>query len=482
MVKLKQTSKRQTLKQKYSIIKKVAAHKKKLKKIIKKTNIHNRRATKNSLKIPECIFKKSILKNIKTIAESKKNKNFEKCTEIKIDDINESTVRNVKYLLNNNSSKDNLDDTISEVYLENINFNDYVQLDFNIKMKIFEKVKNENYSKLNDKYLFIDSLIEVIKNSDAIFYIVDIRNPLLYLDKDIIDFIKLCKKEIIIILNKCDLVDSGIIQQWLTYFRNYFITLPFICFIKKIPSYLNKNKLPEKLYDHFINKSYVKYIKNIFKNTKITYGIIGHIYTGRNSFIHTLLNEMNYNNKIQRADIKIDENINIYGKYGLILKKNLTGIELVKKLHSLDKKEVTTLLDEFLSCLSGKNLIKLLRILKEDHIIDKYQLHFSANDDKLEKKEKKRKIIHFFLYENGENNINVNNMKKLYNKLFLNKILYYIIPKSKITYFNENPDFLKDFANLNDNVYHKIDEFILSQKKKYSNYIIIKSDKFNFYT
>ncbi|CRG93055.1 nucleolar preribosomal GTPase, putative [Plasmodium gallinaceum] len=482
MVKLKKTSRRQTLKQKYAIIKKVAAHKKKLKKIIKKTNIHNRRSTKNSLKIPECIFKKSILKNIKTIAESKKNKNLVKCTEIKIDDFNESTIKNVKYLLEN-SLKDDSDDGISNEYLENMNFKDYVHLNFNIKMKLFEKVKNENYSKLNDKYLFIDNLIEVIRNSDALFYIVDVRNPLIYLDKDIIDFIKLCKKEIIIVLNKCDLVDSGVIQQWLTYFRNYFITLPFICFIKKIPNYLNKNKLPEKLYDHFINKSYVKYIKALFKDTKITYGVIGHIYTGRNSFIHTLLNEMNCNNKIKGTDIKIDENINIYGKIGLILKKDLKGMELIKKLHSLDKKEVISLLNEFLLCLNGKNLIKVLSILKENHIINENQLHFSSNDNKLEKKEKKNRIIHSFLYENGENNnINSKNMQKLYNKLFLNKILYYIIPKSKITCFSENSDFLYHFGNLNDDVYHKIDEFIFSQKKKYGNYIIIKSDKFNFYT
>lgn len=105
MVKLQKNSKRQTLKQKYAIIKKVAAHKKKLKKIIKKTNIHNRRSTKKSLKIPECIFKKNILENIKNLSlNKKKKKDVTNCAEIQINHHDDTTIKNIKYFIKNDIS------------------------------------------------------------------------------------------------------------------------------------------------------------------------------------------------------------------------------------------------------------------------------------------------------------------------------------------------------------------------------------------
>ncbi|KAI4837695.1 nucleolar preribosomal GTPase [Plasmodium brasilianum] len=522
MVKLKKVSKRQTLKQKYAIIKKVAAHKRKLKKIIKKTNIHNRRTTKRSLKIPECIFKKNILNNIKLLSLNKKNKNKEeeKCKEVKIDYYDDCTLKNVKYQLDmlskgdeqgilsenvNKYAADNLNDEdlcITERYSEISTFYEYLELEFCEKMKLFEKAKGKSYTKLNEKYMFIDILLEVIKNCDILFYLVDVRNPLIYVDKDIIDFIHFCKKEVIIVLNKCDLVDNAIIQQWLVYFRKNFITIPFISFSKKYPIYLANNnksatKVSEGNFSNLANGNSSKLcIKNVIKkffnkHIKITYGVIGNIYTGRSSFMQTLLNEFSYPKIMQKhVDINVDHNINIYTKRGLILKKNLNGIELIKKLHALSHKEKLTLLSDFLLNLSGKNFKTILKILNEDKILDKYQNSFvGIKLDKEQKKEIKKEIIqHLFLSDQKEHlkkDINFDNMKKLYNKIFLNKVPYYIIPKTQLTCVSSNNhdeyNIIRQFDNIKDEIYHKIDEFIFSQKKKFKNYIIVKSDMFNFY-
>lgn len=128
MVKLKKISKRRTLKQKYSIEKKVAAHKKKLKKIVKKTNIHNRRNKKKALKISDCIFKESILNNIKIAALSKKKKNKHEddiCKEINIETLDDSTINNIKYELNI-SSEQNQNVPSIDIQNDTYTFQEYI--------------------------------------------------------------------------------------------------------------------------------------------------------------------------------------------------------------------------------------------------------------------------------------------------------------------------------------------------------------------
>ncbi|SOV74525.1 nucleolar preribosomal GTPase, putative [Plasmodium sp. gorilla clade G3] len=533
MVKLQKNSKRQTLKQKYAIIKKVSAHKKKLKKIIKKTNIHNRRNTKKSLKIPECIFKKNILENIKNLSlNKKKKKDVNNCAEIHINHLDDTTIKNIKYFIKcdistteneqniiddentqeNKKNKINKKEHISDEYIYNLRFSNYINLDFIDKMKIYNKIKECYYKNLNEKYIYVDNLLDVIKNCDVVFYVIDIRNPLIYLDKDIINFINSCKKQIIIILNKCDLIDNGIIEQWLAFFRTYFLTLPFISFVKKSiqPSYLVTNKSNERNYKTnnnnynnitMNNKMYntkncpiKNIIENISKNNQITYGVIGHIYTGRNSFINTILKEFNYINNIKKEqiDINLSHNINLYVKPGLILKKELNNLQLIKKLHVLKHEEIITLLEEFLLTLTGKNLIRLMNIIKENELANKFK-EMCSNDtmkqlDKSNNKlQIKKYIIHSYLYQKNQqgqlhNQINFKNMKTLYHNLFMNKIFYYVIPKSKINCDNQNGDTLKYFSTpLHKDLYYEVDKFVYSQKKPYTDYIIIKSDKYNFY-
>ncbi|SOV21490.1 nucleolar preribosomal GTPase, putative [Plasmodium sp. DRC-Itaito] len=539
MVKLQKNSKRQTLKQKYAIIKKVSAHKKKLKKIIKKTNIHNRRSTKKSLKIPECIFKKNILENIKNLSLNKKKKknDITNCREIQINYHDDTTLKNIKYFIKNdistiegeensrdneniintnknntNNNKKDKEENISDDYINNLQFSDYVNLDFLDKMKIYDKIKERNYNNLNEIYIYVDNLLDVIKNSDVVFYVIDIRNPLIYLDKDIINFINSCKKQIIIILNKCDLIDNGIIEQWVLFFRTYFITLPFISFINKSisPSYLVKNKSNEKNYknnNYYYNNITMNNnmyniktcpIKNIMqklsKNNQITYGVIGHIYTGRNSFINTILKEFNYINNIKKEqiDINLSHNINLYIKPGLILKKELNNLQLIKKLHVLTHQEIITLLEQFLLTLTGKNLILLMNLIKENELANKFK-QMCSNDtikqlDKPNNKlQIKKFIIQSYLYQKKQdgqisNQINFKNMKTLFHNLFMNKIFYYVIPKSKISCDNQNGDTLKYFSTPFDkDLYYEVDQYVYLKKKPYTDYIIIKSDKFNFY-
>ncbi|GAW81271.1 hypothetical protein, conserved [Plasmodium gonderi] len=539
MVKLGKISKRQPLKQKYAITKKVAAHKKKLKKIIKKTKIHNRRSTKKSLKIPECIFKKDILNNIKIISSTKKKKNKEDeeiCKEVSLENYDDCTLQNMMYALNISPEEIPHADLTSTVSSETMqsnfahsnnvisvkttdgdlisrdqadsgmnNFYNYLDLNFVTKMHIFEKAKEELYPMLKEKYLHVDDLLEIIRNCDAIFYLVDIRNPLVYLEEDIINFIKKCKKEIIFILNKCDLVDSSLIEQWLYFFRNFYLTIPFTCYERKNPTYLSSGRNKQNtdwsqgnlnnVSHHGTNNNIylTSIIKSFFNtNKKITFGVIGYIYTGRSSFLQLILRAFSCTNPRNKITaINVAENINFYSKCGIILRKNLNGIGLIKKLHVLSNNERLVLLSEFLLSLSGKNLIKCLLFLNQEELANKYKNYFTKNIDKEEKLEKKKEIIRliFLKQQNGnelENeNINSKNVTKVYNKLFLNKIPYYVIPKEKLSLSpeqnnNQNNDIRNIFSQIVSDIYPKIDDFIISQKKKFDDYIIIKSDKFNY--
>ncbi|EUD68410.1 hypothetical protein C922_01432 [Plasmodium inui San Antonio 1] len=523
MVKLGKTSKRQPLKQKYAITKKVAAHKKKLKKIIKKTKIHNRRSTKKSMKIPECIFKKDILSNIKIISSKKKNKNNgdeDTCKEVRLEQHDDCTLQNMMFELDISSEgapdgelinvpcgallNDTLDGstTCGSAPVEETNpcansFYNYLDLNFAAKMHMFEKAKEGRYYSLNEKYLHVDNLLEIIRNCDALFYIIDVRNPLVYIEEDIIDFIKQCKKEVILILNKCDLVEVPLIQQWLHFFRNCFLTIPFICYERQNLSYLvlgGNNGGPKLAQGHSNSvpsnsTNYKIFVRSLVKslfNTgrKITYGVVGHTYTGRISFTQSVLSAFGCANRMSKTTvINLEENINLHTKCGIILRKELHGIGLIKRLHVLSNKERLTFLSEFLLNLTGKNLLKILTLLNRQEIAYEYRNHFGKDKDKLEKLEKKKEIIRLILLkepkEEAENkNINFKNMIRLYNKLFLNKIAYYVIPKTKLSLSREENNHSVDhFSSAALDIYPKVDDFVFSQDRKFDDFIIIKSDK-----
>ncbi|KJP85703.1 hypothetical protein AK88_04681 [Plasmodium fragile] len=523
MVKLGKISKRQPLKQKYAITKKVAAHKKKLKKIIKKTKIHNRRSTKKSMKIPECIFKKDILSNIKIISSKKKNKNNDDedtCKEFNLEQHDDCTLQNMMFQLDMSSegvpqeklnhvprgallNDGTLDGSttcgsapVDEANACSLPFYNYLDLKFATKMHLFEKAKEEKYPSLNEKYLHLDNLLEIIRNCDALFYIIDVRNPLMYLEEDIIDFIKQCKKQVILILNKCDLVDVTLIQQWLHFFRTSFLTIPFICYEKQNMSYLvvegnnaapqlapgRSNNIPS---DSTNYKIFVKsLVKNLFNtNRKITYGVLGHTYTGRVSFMQSVLSAFELANRINKTTvINLEENIIVYTKCGIILKKDLHGIGLIKRLHVLSNKDRLTFLTEFLLNLAGKNLLKILTLINRAEIAYEYKNHFGKDKDKLQKVEKKKELIGLILLKDPNeevenNNINYKNVTKLYNKLFLNKIAYYVIPKTKLSLSREkNNDTVDQFSSTSMDIYPKVDDFVFSQDRMFDDFIIIKSD------
>ncbi|ANQ08791.1 Uncharacterized protein PCOAH_00028690 [Plasmodium coatneyi] len=522
MVKLGKTSKRQPLKQKYAISKKVAAHKKKLKKIIKKTKIHHRRSTKKSMKIPECIFKKDILSNIKIISSKKKNRNNsdeDTCKEFSLDQHDDCTLQNMMFQLDISSEgvpheelinvpcgallNSTMDGSttcesapVGEANPCAIPFYNYLDLNFATKMHMFEKAKEERYPSLNEKYLHVDNLLEIIRNCDALFYIIDVRNPLLYLEEDIIDFIKQCKKEVILILNKCDLVEVPLIQQWLHFFRTSFLTIPFICYQRQNLSYLvmgGSNGAPKLApgssssipTDSTNYKIFVKsLVKSLFNtDRKITYGVLGHTYTGRVSFTQNILSAFSCTNRINKTTvINLEENINLHTKCGIILKKDLNGIGLIKRLHVLNNKERLTFLSEFLLNLTGKNLLKILTLINREEIAYEYRDHFGKNKDKLEKLKKKKEIIRLILLkdpneEPESRNINFKNMTKLYNKLFLNKIAYYVIPKTILPLSREqNNDSVDHLSSAALEIYPKVDEFVFSHDRKFDDFIIIKRD------
>ena len=224
-----------------------------------------------------------------------------------------------------------------------------------------DKEKNENsYHKININWYpghmakTKKQIIEDLKLIDIVVEILDARMPLASVNPDIQNYIKDKKK--IIILNKADLADENITNEWIKYYRSKGINA--------IAIEANNGKGIPKVID-CIKSEYKsiqeKYIKKGRIGKAIRIMVLGIPNVGKSTFINKLAkrNTAKVGNKPgvtkQKQWIKIDNNIELMDTPGMLWPR-LDDQELAMHLafvgtigeNSIDNEEIAYYLIEYL--------------------------------------------------------------------------------------------------------------------------------------
>ncbi|KAK6591159.1 hypothetical protein RS030_101611 [Cryptosporidium xiaoi] len=311
----KSTSKRVPLARKYKIEKKVSQHRKKMKKIAKKsTFLKNKKGKTKELSIPNMWpFKEQMLNDMKEMKEKlrvekekKKNLLREKSNidnNKKVEDIvmteNESNNNNLK---KNKLSNFDLSEYVSDALSRQNSF------EISSKSELDSILNIGNKSELNlpsdsSKKAFLRDLRKLIDESDVILEILDARDPIGFRNEELEKSIISQGKRLVLVLNKIDLVPGDIVREWLNYLRKEFPTLAFKSALNSSTEHgvnhskssgLNASKEFAKSRNVAFGasalmsliKNYSRYNKDSKKS--ITIGVMGYPNVGKSSLINSL--------------------------------------------------------------------------------------------------------------------------------------------------------------------------------------------------
>lgn len=116
-------------------------------------------------------------------------------------------------------SKEQLDQS------ENKSFRDFMQA---IEKRHFEDNKQLSYCELNLETW--RQLWRVLELSEVFLFVVDVRTPTLMFPPCLYDYIRSEGKEMILVLNKIDLVPSEVTVAWKQYFMDHYPNIHIVCF------------------------------------------------------------------------------------------------------------------------------------------------------------------------------------------------------------------------------------------------------------
>ncbi|KRH92247.1 nucleolar GTP-ase, partial [Pseudoloma neurophilia] len=193
------------------------------------------------------------------------------------------------------------------------------------KSKIATNISKNNDAKINGEYDILKpgkskriwgELYKVLDTSDVIIHVLDARYPKLFLSKQIIDYIKEHEyKNLILVLNKVDLIPAHITQKNIEILSKYFPTIAMHS--KSLSNFYGKLDLFNLLRQY----------KKIHKKT-ISVGFVGYPNVGKSSIINILINK----NSVKAAPlagetqnwqhVKLDKGINLFDCPGIIDEKN----------------------------------------------------------------------------------------------------------------------------------------------------------------
>eukprot|EP01096_Ripella_sp_DP13-Kostka_P017794 TRINITY_DN928_c3_g1_i1.p1 TRINITY_DN928_c3_g1~~TRINITY_DN928_c3_g1_i1.p1 ORF type:complete len:670 (-),score=393.71 TRINITY_DN928_c3_g1_i1:152-2059(-) len=280
----KKPSKRQPLKMKYKIEKKVREHHRKVRKEEKK-NPHLRKRMRKDPGIPNLWpFKEQLLEQIKEHKE-------QEALELK-----EKKAERTKLKLQGPSA--DLESLVKDAQSRNREF----EKEQKRQLLLSEKgIDFKNISEQSKKQ-FYREVKKVIEGSDVILEVLDARDPLgcrcKALEQQILQ--KYPNKKIIMVLNKIDLVPREIVLQWLKALRDEFPCIAFKCTTSSQRTNLGQSRAhalqaPKELLESTESLG-ANTLLNLLKNysrsseikTSITVGIIGYPNVGKSSLINSL--------------------------------------------------------------------------------------------------------------------------------------------------------------------------------------------------
>eukprot|EP01041_Mallomonas_annulata_P012393 gene12393-26071_t len=210
MVAKKRSSKRQTLQQKYKIIKRTKQHHKKLKKgaIAVKGN---KKSKINENRIPnEWPYKEQLLKEVQA-AKDKMEEVKLRSKEKRQEEVNKKRAETAKKIVND--------------ALLNASASVEVAEDVNDSLDI----KAQNLGQ-NSRRAYLGELRKVVESADVILHVLDARDPLGTRSTAIEDMVLADhRKKLVFVLNKADLIPRNVLSAWLTFLRKSHPTIPFKC-------------------------------------------------------------------------------------------------------------------------------------------------------------------------------------------------------------------------------------------------------------
>lgn len=161
-------------------------------------------------------------------------------------------------------------------------------------------------------------LYKVLDTSDVIIHVLDARYPKLFLSKQILNYIKEKEyKNLILVLNKVDLVPSNITQRNIEILSKHFPTIAMHS--KSLHNFYGKLDLLNLLRQY----------KKIHKKT-ISVGFVGYPNVGKSSMINILINKKSAKAAPLAGEtktwqhVRLDKGINLFDCPGIIDEKDKT--------------------------------------------------------------------------------------------------------------------------------------------------------------
>lgn len=339
----KSKSRRETLKHKYKVVKKVKEHHKKLRKQAKKNG--TLRKEPKDPGIPNAWpFKEELLQGLQASKERAKLRMKEMRERVE-------------------AAKEDME--------EDVGFEEQDYVDYSVKA-------------------FYKDFAKVVEASDVIIKVLDARDPIGTRCKDVEKFVRKMdpSKRVVLLLNKIDLVPKRIVEGWLGYLREELPTVAFKSSTQKQSRNLGRKAAGQTMHqgsECLGADIVIQLLKNYARGqgglkTAITVGIVGLPNVGKSSIINSLKrskvakvgNQPGVTKNIQ--EVSLDRKVTLLDSPGVVFSnvgsdgQAAAALRNCVKVENLDDPALP--ISEILRRCPPKQLMTLYRIPEYEHVDD----------------------------------------------------------------------------------------------------------------
>lgn len=376
----KSKSRRETLKHKYKVIKKVKQHHKKLKKEAKKNGTVNKGPKDPG--IPNAWpFKEELLKGLQASKERAKQR--------------QNGLRQIQM----HQSEDN---EMSRMQA------DAERQEADYQEQERGGVDSTNYVDYSVKAFYKD-FAKVVEASDVIIEVLDARDPIGTRCKDVEKFVRKIDptKKVVLLLNKIDLVPKKIVEEWLAYLREELPAVAFKSSTQKQAQNLGRRSTSAAQHaTSFAQGSeclgadiLIQLLKNYARSkgglkTSINVGIVGLPNVGKSSLVNSLKrsrvakvgNQPGVTKNIQ--EVNLDKQVTLLDSPGVVFQEvgedgqAAAALRNCIKIENLEDPALP--ITEILKRCPQKQLVKLYRIPAYENV-DEFLVHIATVRGKLKR-------------------------------------------------------------------------------------------------